>query len=156
MNVNDKKYSTIWLEKEQVKIIDQTKLPFQFRIDNLNSLDDFCLAIKNMKVRGAPLIGVTAAFALALEIKRNARGQNIRFAIKKLLKTRPTAINLKWALEIISNKVMDVDISKRPKIAMEIAEKIRNKDINDCKKIGEYGYTLLRHIYKKTKKELIF
>ena len=154
MKVNDKNFSTIWLDKDKIKIIDQTKLPFQFKIDNLKSLDDFCVAIKNMKVRGAPLIGVTAAYGLAFEIKRNPDEKNIKATIKKLLKTRPTAVNLRWALELIHNEVMDVCISNRPEKAMETAEKIRKKDINNCKKIGEYGYSLLRNIYKKTKKRI--
>ena len=68
MKVNKKDYSTIWLEKNKVKIIDQTKLPFKFVIKELSSLKSFFNAIKKMEVRGAPLIGVTAAFGLALEV----------------------------------------------------------------------------------------
>ncbi|MBS91542.1 MAG: S-methyl-5-thioribose-1-phosphate isomerase [Rickettsiales bacterium] len=154
MKVKDKKFSSIWLEKGKIKIIDQTKLPFKFKIESLNSLNDFCLAIKNMKVRGAPLIGVTAAYALAFEIQRNSSNENIRSVIKKILKTRPTAVNLRWALETLKNEVMQFNLSKRPKKAMQIAEKIRQEDINNCKKIGEFGYKILREIYKKSRKRI--
>ena len=77
MKVNKKDYSTIWLEKNKVKIIDQTKLPFKFVIKELSSLKSFFNAIKKMEVRGAPLIGVTAAFGLALEVLRNPNKSNI-------------------------------------------------------------------------------
>ena len=68
MKVNKKNYSTIWLENEKIKIIDQTCLPFKFKTEELKSLNDFCIAIKNMKVRGAPLIGITAALGFAKSI----------------------------------------------------------------------------------------
>ena len=71
MKVKDKNYSSIWDEKGVVKIIDQTKLPFEFRVIELKTLSDFCNAIKKMKVRGAPLIGVTAAYAVSSLIKNS-------------------------------------------------------------------------------------
>ena len=92
--------------KNQINIIDQTQLPFKTAIINLRNTSDFCEAITKMKVRGAPLIGVTAAFGLALAIKQNPKKKNIEKSYEKLLKTRPTAINLKWALDEVKNKVL--------------------------------------------------
>ena len=78
MKVKNKKFSTIWVENNQVKIIDQTKLPFEFKVQKLKSLNDFCRAISDMKVRGAPLIGVTAAFGFAKSIEQNSSKTNIQ------------------------------------------------------------------------------
>ena len=104
MKVKNKKFTTIWSENSEVKIIDQTKLPFEFKVQKLESLNDFCSAIIDMKVRGAPLIGVTAAFGFAKSIEQNSSKINIQKCYQKLLRTRPTAINLKWALDIIKKK----------------------------------------------------
>tara|TARA_Y100000766_G_scaffold272869_1_gene273173 strand:- start:261 stop:620 length:360 start_codon:yes stop_codon:yes gene_type:complete len=105
MKVNKKQFSTLWEENNVVKIIDQTKLPFEFVVIELKTLSDFCIAIKDMKVRGAPLIGITAAFGLAFSIKKNPSMSNIKKSYDKLVSTRPTAINLKWALNMITNGV---------------------------------------------------
>ena len=76
MKVNQNNYTTLWTENKKVKIIDQTKLPFEFVTKELKTLKDFCRAIENMEVRGAPLIGITAAFGLALAIKKDASNKN--------------------------------------------------------------------------------
>ena len=112
MKVKNKKFSTIWIENREVKIIDQTKLPFKFKVEKLKSLNDFCKAIKDMKVRGAPLIGVTAAFGFAKSIEQNSSTINIKKCYDKLLKTRPTAINLKWALDTIKEKLLKTTPNK--------------------------------------------
>ena len=126
MKVNKKNYSTIWFEDKKIKIIDQTKLPFKFVIKELSSLESFVSAIKNMEVRGAPLIGITAAFGLALEILRKPDNYNIVRAFKKLCDSRPTAINLKWALEEITNIVLRLPAEKRGEESLKIAKKLRN------------------------------
>ncbi len=99
MKVKNKKFSTIWYENKNVKIIDQTKIPFSFEIKTLKSLSDFCRAIRNMEVRGAPLIGVTAAMGFAMSLKKDPRDSNLNKSFNKLVDTRPTAVNLKWALQ---------------------------------------------------------
>ena len=152
MKVKNKNFSTIWLENRKVKIIDQTKLPFEFKIQTLHSLNDFCIAIKDMKVRGAPLIGVTAAFGFAKAIEKNPSNMNIKKCYAKLFKTRPTAINLKWALDTIKKKLLETDPSKRANLAIELANLIRDDDIKSCKKIGHNGLRVIEEIYKKTKK----
>ena len=152
MKVNKKDYSTIWLEKNKVKIIDQTKLPFKFVIKELSSLKSFFNAIKKMEVRGAPLIGVTAAFGLALEVLRNPNKSNILKSYRTLCNSRPTAINLKWALDEIIKVILKMPPEQRGLESMKIASKIRNDDINSCKQIGKYGLEVIKKIYKKKKK----
>ena len=152
MKVNKKDYSTIWLEKNKVKIIDQTKLPFKFVIKELSSLKSFFNAIKKMEVRGAPLIGVTAAFGLALEVLRNPNKSNILKSYRTLCNSRPTAINLKWALDEIIKVILKMPPEQRGVESMKIANKIRNDDINSCKQIGKYGLEVIKKIYKKKKK----
>ena len=152
MKVNKKDYSTIWVEKNKVKIIDQTKLPFKFVIKELSSLKSFFNALKKMEVRGAPLIGVTAAFGLALEVYRNPNKSNILKSYRTLCNSRPTAINLKWALDEIIKVILKMPPEQRGLESMKIANKIRNDDINSCKQIGKYGLEVIKKIYKKKKK----
>ena len=96
MLVNNINYKTIWLDiSKKVKIIDQTLLPFSFKEVELKTLECAVNAISQMQVRGAPLIGVTAAFGMYLSIKTSNRDNHIIESGKKLIETRPTAINLK-------------------------------------------------------------
>ncbi|MAI29346.1 MAG: S-methyl-5-thioribose-1-phosphate isomerase [Rickettsiales bacterium] len=154
MKVKNKKFSTIWVENRDVKIIDQTKLPFKFKVEKLQSLNDFCKAIEDMKVRGAPLIGVTAAFGFAKSIEQNSSIINIKKCYDKLLKTRPTAINLKWALDTIKEKLLKTTPNKRASLAIKLANLIRDDDIKSCKKIGHNGLKIIEQIYKKKKKPI--
>ena len=110
----------------------------------------FVNAIKTMEVRGAPLIGVTAAFGLAFEIVRNADNHNIEKAAKKLLESRPTAVNLRWAIDKVKS-VMKKPKQDRALKSLEIAKKIREDDINFCKRIGKNGLDIIKQIYKKEK-----
>src|SRR5689334_24657464 len=101
MNIKGKHYRTIWLSDDgwSVEIIDQTKLPFVFGTVTLRTLDDAARAIKTMQVRGAPLIGATAAYGVALALRADASDEALDKACDQLAATRPTAINLRWALE---------------------------------------------------------
>ena len=152
MRVKNKKFSTIWIDNREVKIIDQTKLPFEFKVQKLKSLNDFCRAISDMKVRGAPLIGVTAALGFAKSIEQNSSTLNIKKCYQKLLKTRPTAVNLKWALDTIKKKLLKTIPSKRASLAIKLANLIRDDDIENCKQIGINGLKIIEQIYKKKKK----
>ncbi len=156
MKVKNKKFSTIWVENNQVKIIDQTKLPFELKVEKLQSINDFCKAIKDMKVRGAPLIGVTAAFGFAKSIEQNPSTMNIKKCYHKLLKTRPTAINLKWALDTIKKELLEIIPSKRASLAIKLANVIRDDDIKSCRKIGYNGLKIIEKIYKKKRKQSIY
>ena len=97
MKIQGNEYSTIWFEKNIVKIIDQTKLPHQFIIKELKNVEDIINAIKNMEVRGAPLIGATAAYGLVLSLLEKNDLSFLEKSSEKLIQSRPTAINLKWA-----------------------------------------------------------
>ena len=144
---------SIWLENNTVKIIDQTKLPFDISFEKLNSTSDFYFAIKHMKVRGAPLIGVTAALGLAISVNRNSNIENINKTYNKLLSSRPTAVNLKWALDLLREKLLITKKKDRGILALIMANKIYQDDINSCEKIGNFGYELIKKKFSKKKKE---
>ncbi|MEP5569273.1 MAG: S-methyl-5-thioribose-1-phosphate isomerase [Halioglobus sp.] len=129
-----------------VEIIDQTLLPHTLRWVHLDSLEAYCHAISAMQVRGAPLIGITAAFGLAHAIAEDASDANMAQAIARLLATRPTAVNLRWALEAMERKLCSVPADARPTIARELAIAMRQADIDSCASIGENGLSLLHDI----------
>ena len=100
MRIEGKEYKTIWYEEDVVKIIDQTKLPHQFIIKELTTVKDAINAIKIMEVRGAPLIGGTAAYGIVLAIQESTEKEFINKSAEELIQSRPTAINLKWAVAV--------------------------------------------------------
>ncbi len=154
MLVKNKNYSSIWDEDGLVKIIDQTKIPFEFKILELKSLIDFKDAIKSMKVRGAPLIGVTAAYALSVLLKKDSSLVYLNRICEQLNNTRPTAVNLKWALNYAFREISQVRKIDRKKIAYKIARKIRDDDIINCKKIAVNGFRIIEEAYKKKKQTI--
>ena len=105
MRINNKKFRTIWFEENKVKIIDQTKLPHQFIIKELKNVKDAINAIKKMEVRGAPLIGATAAYGLVLSIIEKNDLSLLNKSSEDLIRSRPTAINLKWAVDRMMKKL---------------------------------------------------
>ena len=107
MRIEGKEYRTIWYEKNIVKIIDQTKLPHQFIIKDLKNVSDAINAIKDMEVRGAPLIGATAAYGLVLALIENNDQSFLKKSAENLIKSRPTAINLKWAVDRMIKNLID-------------------------------------------------
>ena len=151
MLIQQKEWHTIWLNthKDIVEVIDQTKLPHQFVIKEIRSSNDAALAIKNMIIRGAPLIGVMGAYGLMLGLKENPSDENLKETYKILLATRPTAINLQWALKRIFDKVIDANKEQRVLIAKEEALAIEREDINMCSSIGDNGLKIIEEIYKK-------
>ena len=106
MKVNGENFRSIWRDKssQEVKIIDQRYLPHSLNVIKLVSLNDYCVAISDMKVRGAPLIGVTAAFAIAESMKKDPSDKGLQITCNLLSKTRPTAVNLFWALNLFKDK----------------------------------------------------
>ena len=104
MRIEKKAYRTIWFEDNLVKIIDQTKLPHKFIIKNLKTVGDAINAIKTMEVRGAPLIGATAAYGLVLSIIEKNNLSFLKKSSEDLINSRPTAINLKWAVDRMIKK----------------------------------------------------
>ena len=131
MLVDGKKLTTIWFDNNEslVKIIDQRLLPHKLKIISLNSLSDAVYAIKEMQVRGAPLIGVTAAYGLFLASKNNADIEHLYKSGQELKNTRPTAVNLSWAVDKIIKKVREIDKNNRSEIILQLANKIREEDI---------------------------
>ena len=151
MRIDGKEYRTIWFENKIVKIIDQTKLPHQFVIKKLKTIKDAIHAIKFMEVRGAPLIGATAAYGLVLSIIENNDQSFLKKSSRELINSRPTAINLKWSIDRMMNKISGVNSDKILDIALNEANNICEEDINFCKNIGLNGLKLIEEIYKKKK-----
>ena len=151
MKIEGKEYRTIWYEENIVKIIDQTKLPHQFIIKDLKTVKDSINAIKTMEVRGAPLIGATAAYGLVLAIMENNDQSFLKQSSENLIKSRPTAINLKWAVDRMMKKLAGVNSEKILNIALNEAKDICEEDIKFCENIGLNGFKIIEEIYNKKK-----
>ena len=151
MRIEGKNYKTIWFDQnsKNVKIIDQTKLPHEFIIKDL--VDDAVNAIKVMEVRGAPLIGATAAFGIVLAIKENNELNFIKKSAEDLVKARPTAINLQWAVHRMNNKISMIKSENLFDVALKEAELICGEDETFCEEIGKNGLKLIEEIYNKKK-----
>ena len=151
MKVNGKDYRTIKFENKIVKIIDQTKLPHKFLLKELKTVNDAINAIKVMEVRGAPLIGATAAYGLVLAIIENNNHHFLNKSASELINSRPTAINLKWSIDRMLNKLKGINSDKILEIAINEAKEICEEDVNFCKQIGLNGLKIIEDIYKKKK-----
>ena len=151
MRIEGKSYKTIWFENNLVKIIDQTKLPHQFVIKDLKSVKDAVNAIKTMQVRGAPLIGATAAYGLALSIIEKNDLSFLRKSSAELIASRPTAINLKWAVDRMMKKLSGVNDKDILKIALDEAKAITEEDEKFCKSIGLNGLKIIEDVYNNKK-----
>ncbi len=151
MRIEGKEYRTIWFSDNIVKIIDQTKLPHQFVVKNLKTVSDSINAIKTMEVRGAPLIGATAAYGLVLSIIEKNDLSYLKKSSEDLIKSRPTAINLKWAVDRMIKKLAATNEKDFLKVAIEEARAIVEEDIGFCKKIGLNGLKIIEEISNKKK-----
>ena len=151
MKINGKPYRTIWFENNEVKIIDQSKLPHQFVIKKLKTVQDAINAIQLMEVRGAPLIGATAAYGLVLSILEKNDLSFLKKSSEVLIASRPTAINLKWAVDRMIKKLSGVNSNNILKIALDEANIIVEEDLSFCKKIGLNGLKLIEKIAEKKK-----
>ena len=151
MKIEGKEYRTIWFENNVVKIIDQTKLPHQFIIKNLKTVKDAINAIKVMEVRGAPLIGGTAAYGIVLAVMEKNDLNFIKQSSVDLIQSRPTAINLKWSVDRMMKKLSGVNNNKILEIALNEAKIICEEDVKFCKNIGLNGLKIIEEIYNKKK-----
>ena len=153
MKIEGKEYRTIWFDGQNkiVKIIDQTKLPHQFIIKELTTIKDAINAIKTMEVRGAPLIGGTAAYGIVLAIMENNELDFIKKSSEKLIQSRPTAINLKWAVDRMMKKLSGVNNNEILNIALKEAKEICEEDVKFCENIGLNGLKIIEEIYNKKK-----
>ena len=154
MLVQNKHFTSIWFDHDldKVKIIDQRLIPFELKIVELNTVDEVCFAIKEMQVRGAPLIGVTAAYGMYIAARENSNLTYLKHASEKINSTRPTAVNLSWALNKIMTNITNVNKHDLEKKILELANKIRQEDINNCKNIGDHGFKIIKKIYEKNNK----
>ena len=150
MKVNGTPYRSIWYsdDKGVVQIIDQRWLPYDFRIADLRSLGEFATAIRDMWVRGAPLIGATAAWGVAEVMKRDASDAALDNAYQVLEATRPTAINLRWALDRVRSALRPVAEGERADAAHRLAVEIADEDVEINRMIGVHGLSLIRDIAK--------
>ena len=151
MKIEQKEYRTIWFENNIVKIIDQTKLPHRFVIKDLKNIKDAVNAIKLMEVRGAPLIGATAAYGLVLSILENNDQSFLKNSANELIKSRPTAINLKWAVDRMIKKISGVNSDKIFETALNEAKEICEEDVKFCENIGLNGLKIIEEIHNKKK-----
>ena len=147
MKIEQKEYRTIWFENNIVKIIDQTKLPHRFIIKDIKTIKDAVNAIKAMEVRGAPLIGATAAYGLVLSILENKDQSFLKNSANDLIKSRPTAINLKWAVDRMMKKISGVNSDKMFEIALNEAKEICEEDVKFCENIGLNGLKIIEEIH---------
>ncbi|MDB0072511.1 S-methyl-5-thioribose-1-phosphate isomerase [Candidatus Pelagibacter sp.] len=151
MKIQNKEYRTIWYEDNMVKIIDQTKLPHQFIIKDLRTVKDAVNAIKIMEVRGAPLIGGTAAYGIALAVQESNDPEFIKKSAEELIQSRPTAINLKWAVDRMIKKLSGINSDQILGIALNEAKGICDEDEKFCENIGLNGLKIIEEIYNKKK-----
>ena len=162
MKINGRHYKTIWVkegDEKTIQIIDQRNLPHEFVIEELNSVEDVFNAIKEMHVRGAPLIGATAAYGMylsVLEAEEKKDERIIEGSAEKLISARPTAKDLEWAVKQQLEKINKTnDLKEKKRIALSNAKKISNESAEQCKKIGEFGVKLIEEISRKKNGETV-
>ena len=148
MKVCGRSYRTIWLNADGwgVDVIDQRWLPHEFRIATLRNVGDAATAIRDMWVRGAPLIGVTAAFGVALAMREDPSDAALDAAWEQLHATRPTAVNLRWALDAARDRLRPLDRAKRAAAAYVQAAEIADEDVEINRAIGRNGLAIIRGV----------
>jgi methylthioribose-1-phosphate isomerase len=149
MKVGSTHYRSIWAAEDgvTVEIIDQTRLPHEFVTHTLRSVDDAAEAIAVMRVRGAPLIGATAAWGLALALAADPADENLDAARRQLIATRPTASNLRWALDRMTPALRRADPAQRAGLARSLAQEICDEDVGINEAIGEHGLGLIQGLW---------
>jgi methylthioribose-1-phosphate isomerase len=150
MRIGGTWYRTIWPSEDgsAIEIIDQTLLPHVFETRQLVSADDAAEAIRTMRVRGAPLIGATAAYGVALALREDSSEPALQSAAELLGATRPTAVNLRWALDEVGKAVRSLPPDQRAAAAWAAAGRICDDDVNICRRIGDHGLEVLGQIAK--------
>ncbi|MFA9460762.1 S-methyl-5-thioribose-1-phosphate isomerase [Thiohalorhabdus methylotrophus] len=150
MRVDGVPYRTIWLAEDgwSVDIIDQTRLPWEWRVARLASMEAAAEAIRSMRVRGAPLIGATAAYGLCLALRADASDAALERAHDQLLATRPTAVNLRWALEAMRERLGRLPPAERVEAAYAQASEIAEGEVETCRWIGDHGLALIEAAHR--------
>ncbi len=151
MKVNGKNMRTIWLAEDgwSVQIIDQRELPHELVIKNLRSTEEAARAISEMWVRGAPLIGVTAAYGMCMAVRSDPSESALGAAFDQLLATRPTAINLRWALGEMRTAILACPEEERAALAYTRASEITEDDALSSSKIGDHGLKVIQKLAKE-------
>jgi methylthioribose-1-phosphate isomerase len=150
MQVEGHSYRSIWVEEDKsVSIVDQTKLPHGFVVRRLQSWREAATAIRDMWVRGAPLIGVTAAYGVALAMREDESDESLHRALVGLRQTRPTAVNLEWAIKEMRSLLAPLADSQRCDAAYAAALSIADEDVARNEAIGDHGLALLRGLMRK-------
>ena len=156
MKIKDKHYRSVWpIGEDAFGIIDQTKLPHAFVTLTLKSAEDAAHAITSMQTRGAPLIGAVGAYGLALSVREDASDDAINKMVEMLAQTRPTAINLKWALWRMRGALLNQPHGKRVALAWEEAGRIADEDVAMCEAIGFHGLKIIEAIAAKKPGETV-
>ena len=149
MRISGTHFRTIWpTESGTVRVIDQSLLPFEFVIKELETFAEAAHAIRTMVVRGAPLIGATAAYGMALAARSNPSDSHLAEAARALQATRPTAINLAWALARMRRVLAEVQPKERVDVALREAAAICDSDVEQCRSIGVHGLEIIRGLAK--------
>ena len=153
MNVDQIPYRTIWTADDgwRVRIIDQTRLPHNLVILELENIVEMAEAIKIMRVRGAPLIGASAAYGIALAMNESPTNQNLDAAVETLSRTRPTAVNLHWALTDMKGRLAPLAPEHRVEAAYRRAAEICDEDTEINRRIGEHALPLIKSAASKKK-----
>ncbi|MCE6952142.1 S-methyl-5-thioribose-1-phosphate isomerase [Cereibacter sphaeroides] len=146
MKINGTPFRSIWFEEGQVRIIDQRWLPHELRIVALETRADFAAAIRDMWVRGAPLIGATAAWGMAVQMAADPSDASLAETWDVLHETRPTAINLRWALNEMKRLLAPLPAGQRAAAAAKRAAEICDEDVEINRRIGEHGLSIIREI----------
>jgi len=151
VKVNGTPYRTIWPAGDgwAVEIIDQTRLPHEFVTVRLETADDAATAIRDMWVRGAPLIGATAAYGMALAMHTDPSDANLDAAAEQLMATRPTAVNLRWAVDEMKALLAPLSPNARSEAAYARAVEICDDDVAICSSIGDHGMPLIQDAWEK-------
>jgi methylthioribose-1-phosphate isomerase len=154
MKVDGQPYRTIWLnaDEKSVSVIDQTLLPHLFKTVEWRTLGDVVAGIRNMVVRGAPLIGASAGYGIALAITIDPSDKAFEHAYETLFASRPTAVNLRWALDRMRSILMPLGPNQRAEVAFATAKKIADEDVENCSAIGEHGRALIQQAWDNAKR----
>lgn len=152
MNINGSPTRTIrpLPGNSSVEIIDQTLLPHRLEFRTLRTLEDAAEAISVMRVRGAPLIGATAAYGVALALSEDSSEGRLELACERLMATRPTAVNLRWSLERMQNRLLPLAVAQRREAAWYEAAAISDEDVLLNQSIGRHGAEVIKRVYEKT------
>ena len=148
MNVDGVAYRSIWINDDgwSIDVIDQTRLPHAFEVRNLQNLEDACIAIRDMVVRGAPLIGATAAYGYYLAMREDSSDSAMQNAYSRLFQTRPTAVNLRWSLDRLRDCLEPLTPGERVERAFVEAGRITELDVETNQSIGVHGLEVIKQI----------